>query len=113
MKKKLSAKEAKKIVIALMLTPNGREEAKKLGLEKIFEREIQKLKRKLPLVNFRERAALGFDNLAKQPPVTLEEARAQVLWLRGDFPNKEEALKFVRTLTNKEYVNYIKGTIKD
>ena len=63
-----------------------------------------------PGMTFQERARLGFEALAKQGPVTLEEARAQTLWIRGDFKNKEEALKFVKTLSNEEYINYIRGT---
>jgi hypothetical protein len=62
-----------------------------------------------PDITFQERAKLGAEALAKQPPVTLEEMRAQSLRVRGDFPTQEEALKFVRTLTNEEYINYVKG----
>lgn len=63
-----------------------------------------------PGMTFQELAKLGAEALATQPPVTLEETRAQSLWVRGDFPTQEEALKFVRTLTNEEYINYVKGT---
>ena len=35
-----------------------------------------------PNMSFQERAKLGMELLAKQPPVTLEQARAQVLWLK-------------------------------
>ena len=59
---------------------------------------------------FQERAIKGMKQLAKQGPVTLEEARAQALWIRKDFPNKEEALKFVRSLTEEEYISYINGS---
>jgi hypothetical protein len=55
-------------------------------------------------------ALMGMEILAKQPPVSLEEMRAQALRVRGDFRTTEEALAFVRTLTNDEYVNYMQGT---
>jgi hypothetical protein len=61
-------------------------------------------------MTFKERAKLAMEALAKQGPITLEEAKAQALWIRGDFPNKEEALKFVRSLTQEEYLNYINGS---
>ena len=32
--------------------------------------------------SFQERAMLAMEELSKQPPVTLEEARAQALWIR-------------------------------
>jgi hypothetical protein len=33
-------------------------------------------------ISFQERAKLSMEQLSKQPPVTLEEARAQVKWLK-------------------------------
>jgi hypothetical protein len=56
---------------------------------------------------FQERAIQGMKLLAKQGPVTLEQAKAQFLWVRDDFKTYEEALKFVRSLTQEEYINYI------
>ena len=60
-------------------------------------------------MTFQEFAKLDAEALAKQGSVILEEARAQSLWLRGDFKTQEEALKFVRTLSDDEYINYVKG----
>lgn len=36
------------------------------------------------IMTFRELAKLGFEALAKQSPVNIEEMRAQFLWGRGD-----------------------------
>lgn len=33
-------------------------------------------------ISFEERAKLGMEQLAKQPPITLEKAKAQAEWLR-------------------------------
>ena len=63
-----------------------------------------------PGMTFYERAILGAEVLAKQRPVTIEEMRAQFLRVRGDFKTQEEALKFLESLSNEEYINYIKGT---
>ncbi len=63
-------------------------------------------------MTFQELAKLGAEALAKQPPVTLDEMRAQVLRVRGDFKTQEEVLEFVRSLTNEEYENYM-GSKKD
>jgi hypothetical protein len=57
-----------------------------------------------------EMAKLGMERLAKQKPTTIEEARAQALWIRKDFPNKEEALKFVRSLSEEEFIKYLHGS---
>jgi len=40
-------------------------------------------------MSFQERAALGMMQLAKQPPVTLEEALQQVEWVQKHFPHKK------------------------
>ncbi len=58
-------------------------------------------------MTFQELAKLGAEALAKQEPVSFEEMRAQALRVRGDFKTEEEALKFVRSLTNEEYENYM------
>ncbi len=63
-------------------------------------------------MTFQERAKLAMEALAKQEPVSFDEMRAQVLRVRGDFKTQEEALKFVRSLTNEEYENYM-GFKKD
>ena len=63
-----------------------------------------------PCMTFQELAKLGAEVLAKQLPVTIEEARAQFLRIRGDFKTQEEALKFVESPSNEEYINYINGT---
>ena len=34
-------------------------------------------------ISFKERAKLAMENLSKQAPVTLEEARQQVEWLKN------------------------------
>jgi hypothetical protein len=63
----------------------------------------------IPYLTFELRAKICMDMLSKQEPVTLEYARAQTLKIRGDFATIEEALKFVNTLTNDEYINYVQG----
>ena len=70
------------LVEIFLLMPDGREKANEHGIEKKFDKEIQKLRNKLPHVSFKERTILGFDGLAKQKPVTLEEMRAQCMWLK-------------------------------
>lgn len=40
-------------------------------------------------ISFRERAALAMINLSKQKPITLEEMRAQVKWLKENSKTKE------------------------
>ena len=49
-------------------------------------------------LSFAERAKLAMEILSKQPPVTLEEARAQVEWLKKKSRSK---IKKQRTLSNK------------
>ncbi|WP_166426932.1 hypothetical protein [Flavobacterium psychrotolerans] len=41
-------------------------------------------------ISFEERAKIGMEMLAKQKPVTLEEARAQVKWLSEVSTSKEK-----------------------
>jgi hypothetical protein len=35
-------------------------------------------------ISFQKRAKLSMEQLAKQPPITLEEARAQAEWLKNN-----------------------------
>jgi hypothetical protein len=35
-------------------------------------------------ITFKERAKLSMEQISKQPPVTLEEARAQAKWLKNN-----------------------------
>ena len=46
-------------------------------------------------MTFKERAIIGKKELAKQPPVTLEEAREQVRWLKNQSTTrvKKKALR--------------------
>ena len=41
-------------------------------------------------ISFQERAALAMMQLSKQPPVTLEEAREQVRWLKKNTKTKHK-----------------------
>lgn len=41
-------------------------------------------------MSFKERAELGMKILAKQPPVTLEQARAQAKWLSESSKSKDK-----------------------
>lgn len=41
-------------------------------------------------LTFQERAKIGMEKLAKQEPVTLEEARAQAKWLKELSTSKEK-----------------------
>lgn len=41
-------------------------------------------------ISFEERAKIGMEMLAKQKPVTLEEARAQAKWLSEMSTSKEK-----------------------
>jgi hypothetical protein len=68
-------------------------------------------------MTFEERAKIGLEMLANRHPHTLNEMKAQALWVRGDFLTKEEALKFVNALSDEEYMDYItvnkpKGEVK-
>jgi hypothetical protein len=51
-------------------------------------------------ISFQERAKLGMEQLSGQSPVTLEEARAQALWLkRISTSNAKKRRSSRRTLT--------------
>lgn len=41
-------------------------------------------------ISFQQRAALAMMRLSKQPPVTLEEARAQAQWLKKNTNVKDK-----------------------
>lgn len=41
-------------------------------------------------LSFQERAKLSMEQLSKQQPVTLEEAKAQVKWLKGSSISKNK-----------------------
>ncbi|MFH6946386.1 hypothetical protein [Flavobacterium sp. FlaQc-50] len=41
-------------------------------------------------ISFKERAKIGMEILAKQKPVTLEQARAQAKWLSESSTSKEK-----------------------
>ena len=41
-------------------------------------------------ISFEERAKIGMEMLSKQPPVTLEQARAQAKWLKEMSASKKE-----------------------
>lgn len=41
-------------------------------------------------ISFKERAKIAMEQLAKQPPVTLEQARAQAKWLSQASKSKEK-----------------------
>jgi len=41
-------------------------------------------------ISFKERAKIAMEQLAKQPPVTLEQARAQAKWLSEVSKSKEK-----------------------
>jgi len=41
-------------------------------------------------ISFQERAKLGMEMLSKRSPVTLEEARAQVKWLKEMSTSRKE-----------------------
>lgn len=53
---------------------------------------MPKIKRKLKYnVSFQEMAKLGIEQLSKQPPISIEKAREQVLWLNN--PNSAKKKK--------------------
>jgi hypothetical protein len=79
---------AESLLESLLLLPDGRKKAEDHGLEKMFDEEIKKLRKKYPHVSFKENSILGFDALAKQKPVTLETMRVQCMWIR--YGNKGE-----------------------
>ena len=41
-------------------------------------------------ISFQERAKIGMEMLSKQPPVTLEQAKAQAKWLKEMSASKKE-----------------------
>jgi hypothetical protein len=41
-------------------------------------------------MSFQERAKLGMEQLSKQPPVSLKEAREQVKWLKSKSTTKNK-----------------------
>ena len=61
----------------------------------------------IPIRGFQDNAIKGAKLIAKQLPVTLNEARAQFLWINKEFPSKEEALKFVNSLSDEEYAAHV------
>lgn len=66
----------------LLEMSNGRAKAKELGLEKEFEMEIQKLKKKYPMtMTFHELALVQRDALAQQIPPSLDEIEEQEKFL--------------------------------
>lgn len=105
--KKISEKE---ILDELLFSPDGRKRAKKIGLEKEFDKEIKSLRKKLPYdVSFREMSILGWDVLAKQKPSSLEEMRAQTVWLHSksssginDLEIKRHLILYFPDWTNKQ-----------
>ena len=52
-------------------------------------------KRTMEKMTFKERAKVAMELLAKQKPVTLKQARAQVLWMKvqSQNPNKGQEIK--------------------
>ena len=44
-------------------------------------------------LSFNERAKLAMENLSKQSPYTLEEAKKQVLWLKQNSTAKKKKLR--------------------
>jgi hypothetical protein len=67
-------------------------------------------------MSFQERARLGMEQISKQEPVTLEEIRAQVLWVKNreffisKFSNigsfdyaKENAIEFLKNINGEKY----------
>jgi hypothetical protein len=44
-------------------------------------------------ISFQERAKLNLENLSKQPPVTLKEAKEQALWLKTISTSKVRKVK--------------------
>lgn len=67
--------------------PDGRKWAKANGMEYIFQSRIDEMRSRLPLVSFWEMSALGFDELSRHEPITLEQARAQAQWLKNNSTN--------------------------
>ena len=65
---------------------NAREKTRELGLEKIFDEELDKIKKRMPNISFKERSLIGLNALSKQPSFSLEEMRAQVLWTHARTP---------------------------
>jgi len=63
-------------------------------------------------MTFQELAKQQQERQLKRRPHTLNQMRAQALRVRGDFSTNEEALKFVNTLSDEEYMDYINGKTK-
>lgn len=49
----------------------------------VDEKELSLMRSRLPSVSFNEMSTLGFEVLERQPPTSLEEKRAQVVWLHS------------------------------
>ena len=52
----------------------------------MFDEELDKIKKRMPNISFKERSVIGLNGLSKQSPVSLEEMRAQVLWTHSRTP---------------------------
>ena len=104
-------KEQEKISLLekFLLLPDGRKKSKALGLEKMFDKEIERIKNKPRLhLSFQEMSILGFDGLAKQKPVTLEEARAQAKRIHDEskYKSKEDIQKMTMD-EKRSYISFI------
>ena len=111
--KKKEKKSQKEILDDLLYSPDGRKRAKKLGLEKKFDKEIERLRKKLPHVSFRERSILGFDGLAKQKPFTLEEARAQSIHIKMRSSHTIDKKGEIKHLLKMYHPNWTQEQIED
>ena len=49
-----------------------------------------KTKKPIHKLTFKERSELALKQLSEQEPITLEEARKQVLWLKENSKNKQK-----------------------
>ena len=103
----MNEKEKISIINTFLEMPDGRKRAMKLGLEKMFDEEIARIRKKLPNVSFRENSILGFDALAKQKPVILEEARAQAMRIKYGEKGETNAM-YLEKYRNGEFDWYYK-----
>lgn len=69
----------RELVNEFLCMKNGRAKAREHGLEKEFDEELGKIRERLPHITFVEMTVLGFDEIAKQRPVTLEEMLEQFI----------------------------------
>lgn len=88
------------ILESLLMIRDGRKRAVGLGLEVEFDKEIERIRKKLPDVSFQELAKLQMEILSKQRSYTLEEKRAQIQ------SHKEQSRKLQKEQLREQYLKY-------